>query len=78
MPEIFWWIIIGLLHIVSLLAIPAIPLAVWVLWAMNRQDAHLEFQKSQSNSWRIWKKCAARFNKSSVKEKANEQDSKDA
>ena len=42
MPEIFWWIIIGLLHIVSLLAIPAIPLTVWVLWAMNRQDAGKE------------------------------------
>ena len=42
MPDIFWWVIIGLLHIVSLLAIPAIPLTVWVLWAMNRQDVGKE------------------------------------
>lgn len=38
MPDIFWWFLIGLLHIVSLLAIPAIPLTVWVLREWYRQE----------------------------------------
>ena len=42
MPDILLWFLIGLLQILRLMLIPAIPLAVWVLREMNRQDVGKE------------------------------------
>ena len=38
MPEILWWFLIGLLQILSLMLIWAIPVAVWVLWKWYRKE----------------------------------------
>ena len=38
MPDILWWFLIGLLQILSLMLIPAIPVVIWVLWEWYRQE----------------------------------------
>ena len=38
MPEIVWWFLIGVLQILRLMAVPAIPVAGWVLWEWHRQE----------------------------------------
>ena len=38
MPDILWWFLIGLLQILSLMLLPAIPVVVWVLWEWYRQE----------------------------------------
>ena len=38
MHEVLWWFLIGLLQILRLMLIPAIPLTVWVLWEWYRQE----------------------------------------
>ena len=38
MPEVLWWFLIGVLQILRLLLVPAIPVVVWVLWEWHRQD----------------------------------------
>ena len=37
MPEVLWWFLIGFLQILSLMLIPAIPVAVWGLWKWYRR-----------------------------------------